>query len=158
MFILYYTFKVTISLHSVLLCLSQWMSYLNGKIRMMWTYRPMVRLEKGSVLWVMTGVWGIWCCEQVCERVWWSLVMSGWVTFPLHRIIYYGTLNTAGNGGADSIQTAGTPGETLYLKRTMNLSSFGLLPHIVFCPFWNVASFSNWMLYFLNKRVAFYLT
>lgn len=46
-------------------------------------------------------------------------------------------------GGADSIQTAGTPGETLYLKRTMDLSSFSLLPHIVFCPFLNLAKFSN---------------
>lgn len=42
--------------------------------------------------------------------------MSGGVTFPLHRVIYYGTLDTAGNGGVDSVRAAGTPGETLYLE------------------------------------------
>lgn len=38
----------------------------------------------------------------------------------------------AGSGGAGRVRTAGTPGETLYLERTVHsTSSFHLLPGIV---------------------------
>jgi len=125
----FFFFKVT-SPHSGFAYLGG-VSDLHGKIKI-WIYRLVYRLEERSVWWVMTGAWRMWGCEQVCERVWWSTAMSGWVTFPLYRVIYYGTLDTAGNGGVDGVRTAGTPGETLSLNGTVDsTSSFHLLPGIV---------------------------
>ena len=107
----------------------------------------------------MTGVWGMWGYEQVCERVWWSRVMSAWVTFPLRRVIDYGTLDTAGNGGVDSVRTAGTPGETLSSEGTVDsTSSFHVLPGIiVFLWIFFFFIFPNGTPSFQMEGMVFYL-